>query len=96
MNKRVVIFFQNNGNKKRMPIIKAFNVPSGIKMPKNITTLKTLNMSIVLSAPQKGSYKVIGTFKDVENVNYLDIKMLMKLEGDIYENISDYEKQFLL
>ena len=83
---KTIIFFKKEPGKKKFPIIRSFNVPAEITLPKNANTIKTSNISLDVSCKQEGYYRLTGEFKEFEGVNYLNVLMIMEikdLEGAI-------------
>lgn len=88
MEKSVIFFTKGDG--VRFPIVKAFNVPENIKLPKNITTIKTSNISLSLSCTENGDYKLIGDFIEDGGVTYLKVAMVMQVPN-MEDAISQHE-----
>ena len=86
-----VIFF-TKGDSTRFPIIKAFNIPDFVTLPKNITTIKSSNISLKISVIKNGHYKLIGEFIEDDNKEvYLKIDMVMEVY-DIDSAIKQHEE----
>lgn len=79
MTEKAIIYFYYDETLTRWPIKNSFNIPDNVVLPKNITTMKSINFNLNDLNIKKGNYKLIGDFIEHDKEMKLNVNMIIEV-----------------